>query len=113
VNGNESGFRLLSPTGTTNVDDGLPIAFALEGARPNPARGRGLSVAFALPTGAAARLELLDLSGRRMLAREVGPLGAGRHTVDLAQGRSVAPGLYWVRLIQGTNRLTKRVTVVK
>ena len=70
-------------------------------------------MAFALPSGAAARLDLLDVSGRRVLAREVGSLGVGRHTVNLAEVRRVAPGLYWVRLTQGANRRTARVAVLE
>jgi len=70
-------------------------------------------VAFALPSEAAARLELLDVSGRRVRAREVGSLGAGRHRVNLAEGRRVTPGLYWVRLTQGPNRRTTRVAVIE
>jgi hypothetical protein len=37
-----------------------PAAGRLEGVRPNAASGNGLHVAFALPTGAAARLDLDD-----------------------------------------------------
>jgi hypothetical protein len=112
VNGNESGFTLVTPAATTGVD-GIPsVAFALEGARPNPASGAGLDVAFALPTGAAARIELVDLSGRRVLTREVGSMGAGAHTVNLSEGHRVSPGLYWVRLTQGTDRRTTRVAVI-
>jgi hypothetical protein len=113
VNGNESGFALITPDATTGVGGEPPVAFALEGVRPNPTSGRGLYVALALPTGAAARLELLDVSGRRVLARDVGSLGVGRHTVNLVAGRSVAPGLYWVRLTQGANRQTTRVAVIE
>jgi hypothetical protein len=98
---------------SADVGSGSPVAFALEGARPNPARGSGLRVAFALPEGGAARLELMDVSGRRVRSREVGGLGAGRHTVDLSAGRPVAPGLYWVRLTQGGNRGTTRVAVIE
>jgi hypothetical protein len=111
VNGNESGFALITPGQTTGVQGADPVAFALDGAWPNPANANGLHVAFALPSGAGARLDLWDVSGRRVLAREVGPLGAGRHTVNLAEGRRVAPGLYWVRLTQGPNRRTARVVV--
>ena len=113
VHGNESVFALVTPGTTVSVNDGSALAFALEGVRPNPTTGSGLLVAFALPTGAAARLELLDISGRRVLAREVGSLGAGRHTVNLAEGRKVAPGLYWVRLAQGANRSWTRVAVIE
>jgi hypothetical protein len=113
VNGNESGFALIGPDATTDVVPEAPVAFALEGARPNPARGSGLHVAFALPNGDPARLELLDVSGRRVRVREVGSLGAGRHMLDLAGGRSFPPGLYWVRLAQGSNRQTRRVAVIE
>jgi hypothetical protein len=112
VNDNESGFALVTPNETTGVDGGSPVVFALEGVRPNPARGNGLHVAFALPSGAAARLELMDVSGRRVASREVGGLGPGRHTVNLSDGRTVASGLYWVRLTQGANRRTARVAVI-
>ena len=113
VNGNESSFALITPGGTTAADDGSPVAFALLGARPNPTNGRGIHVAFALPTGAAARLELLDVSGRRMVMRDVGALGTGRHTVNLAEGRRFAPGIYWVGLTQGTNQRMSRVVVIE
>ena len=113
VNGNESGFTLITPGQTTGVGGGEPVAFALDGIHPNPASGTGLHVAFALPTGSAARLELLDVTGRRVLAREVGTLGEGRHRVNLAEGRRVAPGLYWVRLTQGANRGGTRVAVIE
>ncbi len=113
VNGNESGFALLTPGQTLDAPGALKLEFALAGVRPNPASGSGLNVAFALPSGAAARLELLDLGGRRVLTREVGSLGAGPHTVNLAQGRRVTPGLYWVRLTQGANRRTTRVAVIE
>ncbi len=113
AHGNESVFALVTPGMTTGVNDAGSLGFALEGVRPNPTNASGLNVAFALPTGATALLELLDLSGRRVLSREVGSLGAGRHTVNLAEGRRVAPGIYWVRLAQGANRSGTRVAVIE
>lgn len=113
LNGNESPFTMLAPSGTSDVDDEGPVAFALQGAHPNPARSADLRVAFALPISAPARLELLDLNGRRVIVRDVGVLGAGRHTIDLVQGHLVPPGLYWVRLAQGANRQSKRVAVLE
>jgi hypothetical protein len=55
----------------------------------------------------------VDVSGRRILGRDVGSLGAGRHRVNLAEGRRVAPGLYWVRLTQGNDRRQTRLTVIE
>ena len=113
LNGNESGIALITPQTTLGAEGDPPVTFALEGVRPNPARGRHLRVAFALPSNAPARLELLDVRGRRLHAREVGSLGAGRHAVNLAEGRSVPAGIYWVRLTQGPNRRAARTAVIE
>jgi hypothetical protein len=48
-----------------------------------------------------------------MVAVDVGALGVGIHTVDLAAARHLSPGLYLVRLTQGANVRTARVVVVK
>ena len=89
------------------------VAFALDPVRPNPTHGGTLTVRFALPGGAAASLELLDVAGRRIAKHEVGALGAGRHTLDLGEGARLAPGLYLVCLRQGTNTRVTRVAVLK
>ena len=113
VNGNESSYTLLTPQGTLDAGNGGPPRFALEGARPNPARGNRLNLWFSLPSSDAARLELMDVSGRRVADREVGSLGAGQHLVDLAEGRTLPAGIYLVRLTQGTNTRVGRVAVVE
>jgi hypothetical protein len=113
VHGNEGPAATLLPEGTVGVpDDGPPLSLALEGIRPTPWRGGRLTVSFALPGAGPARLELLDVSGRRVAAREVGALGAGRHVVDLAAERRLTPGLYLVRLTRGAEARVARMTVL-
>jgi len=112
VNGNESGYALLSPGGTTDVPGGPPLAFALEGVRPNPTTSGRMAVTFVLPIAAPARLELVDVRGRMIVVREVGSLGAGRHVVDTAGERRLPAGLYLVRLTQGGLRRTARAIVL-
>ena len=113
VNGYESGFARLAPGGTLAVNESGSLAFALAGPRPSPARGGRLSVEFSLALPLAARIELLDVAGRRLIAREVGSLGIGRHTLDLAEGARVAPGLYLLRLTQGRAVRTVRCLVLE
>jgi hypothetical protein len=72
-----------------------------------------LTAAFSLPDAAAARLELTDLAGRRILARDVGMLGPGEHVVDLAEGHRLAPGIYLLRLTRGSESLTSRAVVLR
>jgi hypothetical protein len=113
VHGNAGDFTLLPPSGTAGVDGAASPAFALEGARPNPSRGEHLSVAFTLAAAGAARLELVDVSGRRVVEREVGALGAGRHTLALAPERRLAPGLYLLRLTQGSDVRVSRAVILE
>jgi len=96
----------------TWIDVPRSLAFALEGARPNPAVGP-LSVAFTLPQAEAATLELLDVAGRQVVAREVGGLGPGAHVIRLGECGCTPPGMYWVRLTQSGRSLLKRAVVVK
>jgi hypothetical protein len=87
-------------------------ALSLLGAWPNPAMGR-LKVSFTLATSAPARLELIDLAGRRVLSREVGSWGAGSHVVPIAAGVGVAPGIYVVRLTQGALVVSTKAVLIQ
>lgn len=113
VNGNESGFTLVTPAQTTGVGGDAEVAFALEGVRPNPSRRQATTISFALASGARASLEVFDISGRQVFTREVGGLGAGRHVLDLAASRLWAPGLYLVRLTQQSQHATTRMIVIE
>ena len=111
VHGNESEFSLLSPTMTTDVGPAA-VSFALS-RLPNPVVGGRLAVTFSLPIDARATLELIDVRGRVLARHEVGTLGAGSHSIALAEGHSLSAGLYFVRLTQGNQVARERVTVLE
>ncbi len=113
VNGNVSSFVLLTPSGTVSVEGGGPVEFALKGAQPNPSHGDHANVWFTLASASSARLELVDVSGRRVATREVGALGVGTHQVDLAEGLRLPAGIYMVRLSQGANVRVSRMVVLE
>ncbi|MEO5618437.1 MAG: T9SS type A sorting domain-containing protein, partial [Candidatus Eisenbacteria bacterium] len=98
--------------GETWVDIPRAAAFGLAGLRPNPAV-MDLTVAFSLPDASPAKLEVLDIAGRRIVAREVGELGPGNHVLNLTEGRTLAPGVYLLRLTQGARALTARASIVR
>jgi hypothetical protein len=106
----EAGGELF--TTETWVDVPAALRLALEGLRPNPAVGE-LHVWFTLPHAAPATLALHDLAGRRVLDREVGSLGPGRHLVRLDDGASIPPGIYWLSLRQGEKTLLARGVVMR
>lgn len=94
--------------GTTGVPPGAAAWLALDRIVPNPVVDR-LDATFSLASADPARLELVDVTGRRVLAREVGSLGAGPHTVQMVGARNFQPGVYFVRLTQGDRSQSRRV----
>jgi hypothetical protein len=92
------------------VDPRRAPEFALTGIMPNPAVVR-MSVSFVLASSAPASLELVDVTGRRWMEREVGSLGAGSHQVALDTAGKFPPGLYFVRLSQAGRIASSRVAI--
>lgn len=90
----------------------LPKPLALRFARCEE-EGRVVRVALTLETDDAARLELFDVAGRRVMSREVGTLGAGDHEVRLPLPGYARAGVYFLRLRQNRVTRTDRVTVLR
>lgn len=103
---------LYARNSTAAVPAGEPGGLSIEASSPNPARGGVLRVAFTLPGAEPARLDLLDVAGRRVATRAVG-LGAGRHEVDLGASGPLSPGVYLIRLAQGSRTVTRHVSVLR
>jgi hypothetical protein len=91
------------------VDDPRRPGFTLHGVHPTPSRG-ALRVELSLPDRSPARLELMDVAGRRVAALDVGALGAGRHRVELAAG--LRAGVYLVRLARAGEARTRKAVVL-
>lgn len=89
-----------------------PGSTTLSLASANPSRGEGISVRFTLRGGESASIDVMDITGRRMLTRTLDSFGHGSHTVGLLSGAGVAPGLYLVRLREGNAVCTTRVVRV-
>jgi len=103
------GTQIFGPVEATGAPQ---LALALSPAQPNPGRSQDLALRFTLATAAPARIELVDASGRRVRAQDVGALGAGEHTWSPAAGRTLPAGLYFVRLVQGGHTVTRRVALI-
>ena len=97
---------------TTGIGDLTMQGFALSGAFPNPSAGK-LRVAFTLPDGQPALLEAFDVTGRRVVSRDVGGLGAGRHVVELTSEKSIPAGVYVLRLTRGGQSLATKVALTR
>jgi hypothetical protein len=116
--GQRYGYRLGLLQGTSEVFTGeawaeVPgerLEFALGAVRPNPSPNGELTVEFTLPSAEPAKLEVMDIRGRRVAEERL--TTAGRHSIPVARSRRLMPGVYVVRLSQGTNSQTTRATVV-
>jgi len=96
---------------------GLPTAFTLHAAAPNPFNPQ-TTIAFENPRQEEVTLRIFDLSGRLVRELIAGEFRApGRHEIvwngrDDA-GRQVASGTYFYRLEAGEFAETKRMVLVK
>ena len=66
-----------------------------------------------MPSPAPGRLELVDVTGRRIAERDHSGYAAGRYTERLSRGAHVPPGMYWIRLTHGGRALTPRGVVLR
>jgi hypothetical protein len=90
-------------------------AFAVT-THPNPFSVH-TSVAFHLPAPGSVQLTVHDVRGRRVETLVEGFRNAGDHQLSWQGtdecGRSVTPGVYWLRLQCGSVTETKKITLVK
>ena len=105
----DSVFTVM-PAELADAGPAARAGFALLGVRPNPARGTA-RVSFALADG-PARLELVDLAGRRVRSLALRD-GAGTRHVELDDLGALRPGLYLVRLAQAGRHATRKLVVVR
>jgi hypothetical protein len=93
-----------------------PAAPLLAQNAPNPFNPR-TGIAFRLPEASRARLEVLDLAGRRVAILVDAALPAGSHEATWdgtdARGRRVGAGTYLYRLTAAGVSETRRMTLVK
>src|SRR5262249_51787915 len=98
------------PRSATAGGPAVPVMLAV---RPltNPACAK-LDVRCDLPGLEPARVEVYDVSGRRVNQREVAVASAGTMTIEAGHGAKLYPGIYWVRVAQGLRRPATRMVVV-
>lgn len=101
--------RPVTPFPLAAPEAGAPRTLALAPPVPNPARDAFL-VRFALPRDTGARLELVDLAGRRV--RAIAARGAGEHAERFESLDRLPAGLYFLRLVQDGAASVRRIAIV-
>jgi len=75
--------------------------------------GKPLGLEYRLPGPWPARIEILDILGRRVASQVLDPLALRSGEVDVAESSSLPAGIYLVRLIQLDRAITARVVVLR
>lgn len=115
-----SSIAVWSPGTSTGVGDDPRVRpgnlLALGPARPNPFQ-HGTSVSFTMPRSGDARLDVLDVRGRRIAGRVLRGLNPGVHTATWdgkgRDGRAAAAGTYFLRVRAAGVEGVRRVAVVR
>ena len=107
------GAGVAGAGGTASAQAGAPVAFALEGAHPNPF-GAATTIRFGLPEAAEIRLAVYDALGREVAVLVDGSLEAGYHEAAF-DGSALPSGTYLVRLVAASSHrvATERVTLLR
>jgi hypothetical protein len=109
-------FEILGVPFATVATTGDPAALRLLGARPSPLLPGG-ALAFTLPRGGSARLELFDAGGRRVRTLGGSAFDAGEHRLvwDGADegGRPCPGGVYLARLRGAGQERAAKVVLVR
>ncbi len=105
----------LTVSGATPVAE-LPTAVALLGNHPNPFNPQ-TTISFSLPTNQDVTLRIYSARGRLVHSLLSGPQQAGLHHAVWDghddQGRGVASGVYFYRLVTGNESLTGKMVLAK
>lgn len=107
--------RAEAATYFTPVELWIPVApriLELQWARYEPA-DRTLVLGFILPRGPDPVIEILDVSGRRVHREIFGGLETGEHRRTLALPTRMASGMYFLRVIQGSQTRTLKLPVAR
>ncbi len=107
---------IVRPIGVNEINKGVPTAYALYTAQPNPAVNR-LTISFAIPTSDHVCLKVYNALGQlvRTLVNDVKKPGYysvlwdGRDDTD----RNVAAGIYFYQFTTNTYQDTKKAVLVK
>ncbi|MBZ0268314.1 T9SS type A sorting domain-containing protein [bacterium] len=103
-------------TGVETTPAAAPLRLTLGRNAPNPFSSE-TAVTFATPQPSTVRLDVFDVTGRRVIRLVDGPLPAGSHTARWdgrdASGSRVASGVYLLRLSAGDEVRTKDMVLMR
>ncbi|MFN0151665.1 MAG: FlgD immunoglobulin-like domain containing protein [bacterium] len=97
-------------------DAAVPVAFRVGQPAPSPTRGAS-TIAFELPRDGAVRVDVFDVSGRRVRTLVDDSMRLGPHVAvwdgSTSDGRRAAAGVYFFRVASGGEVATRKAVVAR
>jgi hypothetical protein len=116
VPGERYGYRLVDEAGHIHAETWVSVPthyrLALAGTQPNPAVS-GARVVLSLPRRGPARLDVIDVAGRRVASRDLSDLSPGTHQVRVAELDRLPAGVYMLKLSQGSESAIGRMVRIQ
>lgn len=109
--GNPAGMIRLFLDGTVGINELSNGVATLNSLMPNPANQTTV-VSYTLEEGRQVSFEVIDAAGRKVMAKDLGRKGTGRHMFDL-DVTNMVPGLYQFVLTTGDSRVAQRLVVTR
>ena len=97
--------------GVETPDSGQPLTFRLHPASPNPFNP-GTELTFTVDKPGMVRLAVYDLKGREVVRLADGSYSPGTYSIQF-DGRELASGMYFARLVSGERAFTQKLLLVK
>ena len=101
---------------TVGVEDDVPLQFALEQNAPNPVKGAGTLIRYALPRSGRVELSVFGVRGERIRTVASEFQAAGRRSIVWDRrddsGRRVPSGVYFYRLQLGNEHATRKMVLM-
>jgi hypothetical protein len=101
---------LLGETSVTIPAEQKRLALSRTSGSSDP---RTISVSLTLARATPAQLELFDVGGRHVASRSLAGLGPGEHEVQLKADRPLGAGVFFMRLSQDQEKVTRRFAMTR
>ncbi len=108
----DNGTILFTENGATSVvTDAAPLESGLITNHPNPFN-TATTIEFSLQQSSPAQLQILDCTGKQVVAYPQQVFPPGKHTVEF-NAHSLATGVYFARLTVGSRTLTRKMLLLR
>lgn len=108
----------LKPSATPDAagaaaDASMNNTLELLSVNPSPNPGSVFGVRLRTDGQAGASLQVVDVTGRTLMSRNLDSLGPGVHEVSLSVDRPIGTSMYWVRLTREGRSFSKKIVLLR